>query len=71
LVERNLAKVEVESSRLFSRSRFEKEVRKDFLFFVLAQRYTGNGMLPAWLPEWFSCLNKNVGTGCTSVEKCV
>src|SRR4051812_3542096 len=28
LVERNLAKVEVESSRLFSRSRFERKLRK-------------------------------------------
>jgi hypothetical protein len=32
LVERNLAKVEVESSRLFSRSKFEKEAVTGFLF---------------------------------------
>jgi hypothetical protein len=48
LVERNLAKVEVESSRLFSRSRFKKKDRTNvlslqrkkeaygFLFFVYA-----------------------------------
>ena len=34
LVERNLAKVEVESSRLFSRSRFLKGSSKSFPFFI-------------------------------------
>ena len=33
MVERNLAKVEVESSRLFSRSRFKREARNGFLFY--------------------------------------
>jgi hypothetical protein len=37
LVERNLAKVEVESSRLFSRSRFGKKEADQLPFFV-----TGN-----------------------------
>ena len=35
LVERNLAKVEVESSRLFSRSRLKKGKAEAFPFFVL------------------------------------
>ena len=34
LVERNLAKVEVESSRLFSRSRFEGKARSGLPFFI-------------------------------------
>ena len=33
LVERNLAKVEVESSRLFSRSSFKREAKSGFLFY--------------------------------------
>ena len=42
LVERNLAKVEVESSRLFSRSRFREKGKQPLPFFVEAKVWRGS-----------------------------
>ena len=41
MVERNLAKVEVESSRLFSRSNFHKKGKQSLPFFVRGMRVFG------------------------------